>query len=64
MVKVYNEFKRRAIYIDEGKSESKCSECGGKGLIAIDLQLRKICGRCAGEGKLDWISRAMNQTNN
>jgi DnaJ-class molecular chaperone len=38
-----------------------CSKCDGEALITIDDNVKEVCDKCGGKGKLDWISNAMSR---
>jgi hypothetical protein len=47
--------------LEEG--EILCPKCGGKGSLDVpgEPDLRKICHRCDGNGKMDWVSAVMGK---
>ena len=42
-----------------GESELLCDKCKGKGVVSSSdtlSQLARVCPKCQGDGKVDWIS--------
>ena len=58
----YNSHLKQHIVLQEG--EHFCKKCGGAGMVARSNSFRKeklICEKCLGEGKLDWIEKAVGK---
>lgn len=66
MNKRYNQHKKNIISLNEG--EEFCSKCDGRGLTReytnyINDYLTLVCDKCLGDGKIDWIEKAVGKTN-
>jgi len=38
-----------------------CSKCDGEAFVTFDGSIREVCHKCGGEGKVDWVSNAMQE---
>jgi len=60
----YNWHKKKHISLEEG--EYFCKKCNGAGVVsrtnAVHKKAKKlICDKCLGEGKLDWVEKAVGK---
>ena len=65
MLAFFNYWLHEAIEISEG--EEVCPDCEGKGMKNVlkdrpaQFSSRRICQKCNGDGKLDWIEMVMGK---
>ncbi len=58
----YNRHKQKYIVLKEG--EYFCKKCNGSGDVPRSNATHRknlICSKCLGEGKLDWIEKAVGK---
>lgn len=60
----YNSHTRKHIVLKEG--EYFCKKCNGSGVVPRSNGYHKrnstlVCDKCLGEGKLDWIEKAVGK---
>jgi DnaJ-class molecular chaperone len=60
----FNWHKQKHITLDEG--EYFCKKCNGSGVVSRSNSYHKrkgslICNECLGEGKLDWVEKAVGK---
>jgi DnaJ-class molecular chaperone len=69
MNKRYNAHKKNYVVLEEG--QEFCRKCGGSGLVRRSKYEGKhrpkrknrmlICDNCLGEGKIDWVEKAVGK---
>jgi len=47
--------------IKKDKSLVCCKGCDGKGYIKKNIKLRIACGRCSGQGTVEWLGNLINK---
>lgn len=60
----YNSYKKKYITLKEG--EYFCKTCDGAGVVIRSNSTNKkvgklTCHKCLGEGKLDWVEKAVGK---
>lgn len=57
----FNYWTREFLELEDG--EEVCSECQGYGMVMTSLAYKdhKMCVKCFGHGKFDWIEKAVGK---
>jgi DnaJ-class molecular chaperone len=59
---IFNYWTREFLDLKDG--EEICTECSGYGMVmrAVLFENHKMCPKCWGHGKFDWIEKAVGKT--